>query len=375
MCAGRPDPILTILREAGHESYYVGGCVRDLLLGRPIHDWDITTSALPEQTMACFPHCVPTGIKHGTVTVLVENWSAEVTTFRADGAYSDGRHPDRVSFVGNLEDDLSRRDFTINAMAIDTQGNIVDLFGGKEDLDRKLIRCVGDPETRFREDALRILRAIRFSAQLGFTIEENTRRAIADCADLCRRLSVERVRDELEKTLLSEQPYKIEEMFALGLLETGEANHSQDYRWLESLPNERVVRWAGLCRILPRLDLIKLRLDKRTAVNAMAAGRCAVPDTTLAWKCMIAEYGCERARITAALCGCADLVEDLLSSGQCLSLKELAIKGSDLTALHGADVGNMLHMLLEHVLEHPENNSRKKLLEIYKNRIDSCYLM
>jgi len=373
MCAGKPDPILTILREAGHESYYVGGCVRDLLLGRPIHDWDITTSALPEQTMACFPHCVPTGIKHGTVTVLVENWSAEVTTFRADGAYSDGRHPDRVSFVGNLEDDLSRRDFTINAMAIDPQGNIVDLFGGKEDLDRKLIRCVGDPETRFREDALRILRAIRFSAQLGFKIEENTRRAIADCADLCRRLSVERVRDELEKTLLSEQPHKIEEIFALGLLETGEANHSQDYRWLESLPNERVVRWAGLCRILPRLDLIKLRLDKRTAVNAMAAGRCAVPDTTLAWKRMIAEYGGERARITASLCGCADLVEDLLSSGQCLSLKELAIKGSDLTALRGADVGNMLHMLLEHVLEHPENNSRKKLLEIYKNRIDSCY--
>jgi len=373
MCAERPDPILTILREAGHESYYVGGCVRDLLLGRLIHDWDITTSALPEQTMACFPHCVPTGIKHGTVTVLVEQWSAEVTTFRTDGAYLDGRHPDRVRFVGNLEEDLSRRDFTINAMAMDSDGKIVDLFGGKEDLDRNLIRCVGDPETRFREDALRILRAIRFSAQLGFTIEEKTRQAMVDCADLCRGLSIERVRDEFEKTLLSEQPYRIGDMIELGLLETGRASHSQDYRWLESLPNERVIRWAGVCRILPQLDLIKLRLDKRTAVNAMTAGRCAVPETILEWKRLIAEYGSERACITAALCGCAELVEDLLSSGQCLSLKELALKGSDLTSLRGADVGNMLHMLLEHVLEHPEDNNRKKLLEIYKNRIDSCY--
>ena len=131
MCAGRPDPILTILREAGHESYYVGGCVRDLLLGRPIHDWDITTSALPEQTMACFPRCVPTGIKHGTVTVLVEHWSAEVTTFRTDGAYSDGRHPDRVRFVGNLEEDLSRRDFTINAMAMDSDARLLICLGEK----------------------------------------------------------------------------------------------------------------------------------------------------------------------------------------------------------------------------------------------------
>lgn len=373
MDTGRPDQIIRVLREAGYEAYYVGGCVRDHLLGRPIHDWDITTSALPEQTMRCFDHCVPTGIKHGTVTVLLEHVTAEVTTFRADGAYSDARHPDQVRFVRNLEEDLSRRDFTINAMAMDSEGRIIDLFGGREDLGRKLLRCVGDPETRFREDALRMLRALRFSAQLGFSLEEKTRQAISNCAHLCGELSVERVRDEVEKTLLSEQPYRIEEMIELGLLQTGGAGHTQDYRWLGTLPKDRVVRWAGLCRIIPQLNLLKMRLDKRTAVNAMTAGRCAAPKSPLEWRQLIAEYGSERARITAALCGCSDDVEALLSSGQCLSLKDLAVKGSDLTVLHGAAVGEMLRELLDHVLRYPEDNSKKKLLQIYKDRIDSCY--
>ena len=164
MQTARPSVILETLRRAGYEAWYVGGCVRDTLLGREIHDWDVTTSALPEQTMACFAHCVPTGIRHGTVTVLEDGVSAEVTTYRTDGSYADGRHPDQVTFVRTLAKDLARRDFTINAMAMDDQGRLVDLWDGQQDLKDKIIRCVGEPERRFREDALRMLRAIRFYA-------------------------------------------------------------------------------------------------------------------------------------------------------------------------------------------------------------------
>ena len=180
----RPDAILQTLERAGFEARYVGGCVRDTLLGRPVHDWDIASQALPEDVLRLFPRCVPTGLQHGTVTVLLDGTSAEVTTYRLDGAYHDSRHPDGVRFVRSLADDLARRDFTINAMAMDLSGTITDLFGGREDLARGVIRCVGDAETRFREDALRMLRARRFAAQLGFALEAGTEAAIGRCAAL-----------------------------------------------------------------------------------------------------------------------------------------------------------------------------------------------
>ena len=190
----RPDAIIKTLEDAGFEARYVGGCVRDTLLDRPIHDWDIASQALPEDVLRLFPHCVPTGIRHGTVTVLLDGVSAEVTTYRLDGAYHDGRHPDGVRFVRSLAEDLARRDFTINAMAMDESGAVTDLFGGREDLSRRVIRCVGEPETRFREDALRMLRAYRFAAQLGFSLDAQTQAAIRRCAPLCASLSRERVR-------------------------------------------------------------------------------------------------------------------------------------------------------------------------------------
>ena len=165
----RPDELLKTLEQAGFEACFVGGCVRDTLLGRPVHDWDITTSALPEQTMALFPRCIPTGLKHGTVTVLLNGESFEVTTFRKDGAYHDARHPDEVTFVPRLEEDLARRDFTINAMAMHLDGSITDCFHGREDLQSGVIRCVGDPDLRFQggcaADAARLalFRAARLS--------------------------------------------------------------------------------------------------------------------------------------------------------------------------------------------------------------------
>ena len=268
------------LRRAGYEAYPVGGCVRDLLLGRTPGDWDVTTSARPEAVMELFERTVPTGIKHGTVTVLTEAGPVEVTTFRRESGYADGRHPDAVTFVGDLEGDLSRRDFTINAMALGPDGAIIDPFGGRRDLAVRLIRCVGKPDRRFREDALRMLRAARFSAQLGFAIESATAEAMRKNAGLTARLSAERVRTELEKTLLAPWPERGEGLFAWGLLTPFVRAEAQpDLTALHRVPARPLERWAALCALLLEERHIQdagdflraLRLDSRT-VCACAAG-------------------------------------------------------------------------------------------------------
>ncbi len=191
------------LCRAGFEAYFVGGCVRDLCMGAEPHDWDVATSAVPEEMHRVFAafRTVDTGIRHGTVTVLSDGVPVEVTTYRVDGSYSDHRHPDRVTFTRSLEDDLSRRDFTVNAMAMSPEGEIVDLFGGQRDLKNGVIRCVGDPDTRFREDSLRILRGMRFASVLRFAVEADTASAMGRCRELMRDVSAERVRAELTKML------------------------------------------------------------------------------------------------------------------------------------------------------------------------------
>ena len=192
------------LQKNGYEAYAVGGCVRDALMGLPINDFDITTSATPEQTLSVFSdlRTIPTGLKHGTVTVLIDGEPIEITTFRADGDYRDHRHPETVSFSKNIEDDLCRRDFTVNAMAYNEKSGIIDLYGGKEDIKNKLIRAVGDPERRFTEDALRILRAVRFASQKCFSIEPKTLEAMKKCLPLLSFVSAERVFSELKKLLM-----------------------------------------------------------------------------------------------------------------------------------------------------------------------------
>ncbi len=191
------------LNTGGYEAYVVGGCVRDSLLGRQPNDWDITTSALPQEIITVFSDCrvIPTGIQHGTVTVLMDGKSLEITTYRVDGEYSDNRHPDKVSFTRNLQEDLARRDFTINALAYHPKKGLVDCFSGLADLDNRQLVCVGDPEKRFAEDGLRILRALRFSAQFGFAIETVTARAIHRLCPLLRRIASERIQEELTKLL------------------------------------------------------------------------------------------------------------------------------------------------------------------------------
>ncbi|CAJ1189270.1 CCA-adding enzyme [Companilactobacillus crustorum] len=196
-------PVLEKIEQAGFEAYFVGGSVRDHILGLPIHDVDIATSAYPEEIKKIFRRTVDTGIQHGTVTVLIDDDSYEITTFRTESGYQDYRRPDKVTFVRSLEDDLKRRDFTINALAVDKNGNVIDKFDGLKDLDNKIIRAVGKAEERFHEDALRMMRAVRFQAQLNFKVEAKTAKAIADNAPLLSKIAIERIREEFVKLLLS----------------------------------------------------------------------------------------------------------------------------------------------------------------------------
>lgn len=209
--------IIQTLMAHGYEAYIVGGCVRDSVLGRTPQDWDITTSATPEQTKALFRRTIDTGIEHGTVTIMMDHVGYEVTTYRVDGKYEDHRRPKEVTFTASLLEDLKRRDFTINAMAYNEQEGLVDIFGGAEDLRLGIIRCVGVPQERFDEDALRILRAVRFAAQLDFEIEAKTRQAIREKAEFLRDISAERIQVELTKLITSDHPERIIDAYELGI--------------------------------------------------------------------------------------------------------------------------------------------------------------
>ena len=256
--------ILNTLGEHGYEAYAVGGCVRDSLLGRTPQDWDITTSARPEQVKALFRHTIDTGIQHGTVTVMLEHEGFEVTTYRIDGEYEDARHPKEVAFTANLLEDLKRRDFTINAMAYNNEEGLVDLFDGIRDLQRKVIRCVGNPTERFSEDALRILRALRFSAQLGFKLDPATLDAIIALAPTLEKISAERIRVELNKLLISKRPEYMEAVYEAGitkivlpefdeLMKTPQNNPPHCYNVgehtiaaLQHVPADPILRWTML---------------------------------------------------------------------------------------------------------------------------------
>lgn len=209
--------IIDTIMEAGYEAYAVGGCIRDFILGRTPDDWDITTSAKPDQVKALFPRTIDTGIQHGTVTVMLDKEGFEVTTYRIDGEYEDGRHPKEVTFTANLVEDLKRRDFTINAMAYNDQAGLVDVFEGMRDIEKKVIRCVGDPMQRFTEDALRLMRAVRFSAQLGYEIEEKTLDAMRELSPNLVHISAERIQSELIKLVVSPHPEKLRIAYETGI--------------------------------------------------------------------------------------------------------------------------------------------------------------
>lgn len=390
--AGR---IIEKLNAHGYEAYVVGGCVRDSLLGRTPEDWDITTSAKPQEVKALFHRTIDTGILHGTVTVMIERTGYEVTTYRIDGEYEDGRHPKSVEFTGNLLEDLKRRDFTVNAMAYSAREGLVDAFGGLRDLKERCIRCVGEPEDRFNEDALRILRAVRFCAQLGFHMEERTRAAICAIAPNLAKVSRERIAVELTKLLVSGCPEQIGTVYQQGIAPYISRAFEQagqrltDLEKLSDLPPKKHLRYAGFLRMESPLDaagiLRELKMDNETIRQ--------VKILVERWK---QEIPAEKPAIRRVMSSLSkDLYQDLLKlqevfgpreykeqlkkveqysreiieAGDCLSLKDLALSGGDLLEAGmkpGPELGETLKVLFETVLDQPEWNTRERLLELLK---------
>ena len=377
------ERILERLNEKGFEAYAVGGCVRDSLLGRQPEDWDITTSARPEQVKALFRRTIDTGILHGTVTVMMDGARYEVTTYRIDGEYADGRHPKQVVFTPDLLEDLKRRDFTINAMAYSHKTGIVDAFGGAGDLKGRLIRCVGNPLERFEEDALRLLRAIRFSAQLGFSIEEETCDAIIRIAPNLLKVSRERIQAELTKLLQSGCPEKIKTVYEMGISPYISQAFSevpwQSFQIPDRLSSEKYVRWGAFLRLAgsdKAVQVLKdLKMDNdtisRVKVLAVWAGRevqAEEKEIRRSMSRMLPEVWDTLVELNGYGEKVRRLTEEIRERGDCLDLKHLAVNGQDLIAAGirpGKEMGKALEELLEWVLEDPKRNHKDILLEYF----------
>lgn len=384
-----PEAVNEILQQLNHhgfEAFAVGGCVRDMLLGKIPKDWDITTSASPWQVKEIFRRTIDTGIQHGTVTVMINDAGYEVTTYRIDGEYQDGRHPKEVIFTSDLKEDLCRRDFTINAMAYSDKTGIVDEFGGMEDLKNGIIRCVGNPLDRFREDALRILRAVRFSAQLGFFIESNTMSAIAQIASNLIKISKERIQMELTKLLLSDHPEQMEIVYETGISPyISEAFHQINHKMfgvVPALPRQKHIRWAVFLKneapdkAEEVLKDLKMDNDTISRVHTLVSWiPHLIPEEKAKIRRIMSrmepqlfddllkikkEIGQENAGKLM------ELTEEIRKNGDCIYLKDLAVTGNDLleTGMKpGKQVGAVLSRLLDDVLEEPGQNQRDILLE------------
>lgn len=393
--------IIDVLMENGYEAYAVGGCVRDSILGREPGDWDITTSALPMQVKGLFRRTVDTGIQHGTVTVMLGRNGYEVTTYRIDGKYEDSRHPESVEFTPKLEEDLKRRDFTINAMAYNDEHGIVDIFDGVGDLQRKIIRCVGNAHDRFDEDALRILRAVRFSAQLGFGIEENTARAAKELAVNLKRISSERIHTEFNKMLKSAHPDYFSVADAIGIMEIVLPEYhvmsAEDKAFVGALAKECACqlpeRYAAMLfmsggyseedpadtakRVLKRLKLDNDTIN--TASMLLRFGMLEITDDESRIRHIIYETGDKNIlrildfRTAYEKCigndiadvrRMYDICNMIFERGDCVSLKNLAITGRELIAMGvpaGRQMGEILNSLLMLVLDNPQLNDREQL--------------
>lgn len=434
-----PEKVRTIihtLQEHGYEAYAVGGCVRDSVLGRTPDDWDITTSALPEETKALFARTFDTGIEHGTVTVLLDKEGFEVTTYRVDGEYEDSRHPKDVTFTRNLREDLLRRDFTINAMAYNETDGLVDIFGGMDDLERGIIRCVGDAGERFTEDALRILRAIRFAAQLGFAIEEHTGQAVRELSANLQYISAERIQTELVKLLVSPHPELLKTAYELGvtavflpefdtMMQTTQETPHHDLTVGEhtikavcQAPPDKILRLTMLLHdmgkpavktfdadhrahfkkhdvqstVMAKEILRRLKFDNDTmhkVVRLVQYHDMRILDTPKSVRRAVNQIGedlfphfmqvqmadtlaqsmYKREDKLRNLEGIRRCYEAVVEQEECVSLKTLAVRGDDLIRQGmkpGREIGTVLNRLLDAVLEHPEYNTKEKLLDLFR---------
>jgi len=389
--------IISRLEKNGYEAYAVGGCVRDSILDRVPEDWDITTSAKPEEVKKLFQATIDTGLQHGTVTVVIEKEGYEVTTFRLDGDYSDGRHPDRVAFTSSLTEDLKRRDFTINAMAYSENTGLIDRFDGKKDLEEGIIRAVGDAEERFSEDALRMLRAIRFAGQLNFDIAEKTFDAIKKLSPDISKVSVERIAKELEKLLLSGNPEYIGLVYEAGIFGVIAPEIAELFKTGEIYNSIKAVRQAsypekkGLYHIRTALFLERLGADSaagflkrfksdndtiNTVKKLIGLLQREVEASALEMRRTVKEAGHKimpllfEARRAKALPNTCELYENLLARGECTDIAGLKVNGKDLMEAgipKGIMIGQTLERLLELVIENPELNTREGLLSEVKN--------
>lgn len=406
-----PDDVRRIIKtieDNGYEAYAVGGCVRDSILGRNPDDWDITTSARPEQIKSFFKKTIDTGIKHGTVTVMMNHTGYEVTTYRIDGEYKDGRHPESVEFSAKLVDDLKRRDFTINAMAYNESNGFVDEFNGIEDLNNHVIRCVGNPIERFSEDALRMMRAIRFSAQLGFDIDSKTYAAIVELAPAIRQVSMERVQVELAKTIMSDNPFYVKQYEQTGLLRENLSYMDEilsgklvknAMAMLKYAPKITVLRYAAIFNMgepdRVKAELKALKLDNYTVdtvTKLVAYSKDTIEENEPAVREAVHKYGKEllalmfeneEARINTKeeivgislssqrlhLNRIKKMYEDIISRGDCISVKDLDITGNDLMeyGLSGVQIGKTLNELLHIVIENPKLNEKSTLLAMIEH--------
>lgn len=363
--------IISTLESAGFSAYAVGGCVRDAVLGREVTDVDITTSALPDETKKVFSshRVVETGIKHGTVTVIIDRTPYEITTFRTESSYTDSRHPDSVTFVRDVAADLARRDFTVNAIAFSPREGIVDPFGGIGDINSRVLRAVGDPDLRFSEDALRILRALRFSSTLGFTVEENTSKAIFALAETLSKVSKERIYTELKKLICGKNAQSVISAYR-PVIETIIPIQG-DISDLAKLPSDYRFRFSALCGASVTEALSDLRADNETKhICKILTDSSPIPTEKVALKHYVSDLGRENSLLVAsyrrALYGedSERNVENLLSGGECLFLHDLAVNGQDLLALgiKGEYIGKTLHKLLSSVLNGEIENNRDTLM-------------
>lgn len=434
--------IIHTLQDAGYEAYIVGGCVRDAVLSKEPDDWDITTSAKPMEVKALFNRTIDTGLQHGTVTVMFGKEGYEVTTYRVDGKYEDHRRPNSVTFTGSLIEDMKRRDFTINAMAYNDDEGIVDNFHGVEDLEAHIIRCVGEPSERFNEDALRILRAIRFSAQLNFEIDESTKAAIKNQAKYLRDISAERIQVELTKLLMADHPERLITAYELGvtkivlpefdkMMETPQINKHHAYnvgehtiRVVKGVPGDKTLRWAALLHdvakpatktndgewdhfyghnevgvdmagdVLRRLKFDTATIDRvkrlvywhdygmgelpglksfRRALSKM--GMDLFEDFTYIKRAdILAQSDYHREDKLKNLEILEEYYKEVVEQEQCVTVRDLAVSGKDLIEIGmkpGPELGEMLKILLDKVLDDPELNEKDVLIDLAKARISN----
>ncbi len=373
--------LLSALRQAGFEAYAVGGCVRDALLQKQPHDWDLTTSALPEEMKTVFAGypLFDIGAQHGTIGVRIDHQTIEVTTFRIDGSYEDNRHPNQVQFTGKLAEDLSRRDFTVNAMAYSGETGLVDLFGGQEDLAAKRIRCVGNPDRRFREDALRLLRAVRFASVLSFQVEPETAAAIERNQNLLCHISAERITAELHSFLNGPGAGRLLLQFAglFGVALPGITLTEEIGQTVDRAPEQFPLRLALLLTsaVDPEAALCHLRLSnaEKDAVLALLQHRTdPLPQNTAEVRILLFRLGPERCRLLADFHQAqgADvtlfrsLLQEVLERKDCYRIRDLALDGNQLQKLGcppGPQVGQLLERLLLQVMEEKIENTRSAL--------------